>query len=457
MQSTLSLAEKIQRYLKQNNPLPLRRLLARQNFADIIDVLENHIEADDVRTCFQHLNVGKAAKVLSGLSNSLQRLCLAELPVGLSCKLLRQMSTDDAADILQGMEAEDSQRILNGMPLDADTKILQVLMQAAPDTAAGIMSTDFLKISVDATVADAFQLIRQAQEKDFIYYIYLVDALDKLIGVVSLKQLFLVSERLALSQVAEFDVKSLLLTFDQEFVATVFRKYYNLLSMPVTDSDNVICGIITIDDILSVIEEETSEDIYKASGISIEVTDERGLLVGSEFRAFRARFPFLSIALGGQFLTATIIAHYSQTVASAVIAISFLPLLTGLSGSIGSQSETITVRGLALNMIDDNNIITMLAREIRVAFIIAVFFALIVGGLTYGFYQNPYLSLLLASWIVVSQCVFAGIGMFIPYGLKRFFKVDPAGMGGPFITTVSDILTFLLYLSVVTVLVSKLQ
>jgi magnesium transporter len=449
--------EKVHRYLKQNNPSHIRRLLARHNFADIADVFEYHLSQEEVVYCFQHLNVGKAAQVLAGLNTELQSACLASMPTALSSKILRQMAADDAVDILQEMNTSDSQKILEEMPFDTDTRTLHYLMMEAPDTAAGIMSTDYIQLSVESTVAEAMQLLRQAKEKDFIYYVYLVDGHNHLVGVVSIKQLFLVDESVPLSKIGEFDVKSLLVNYDQEFVAKVFRKYYNLLAMPVTDPDNTMRGIITIDDIIDVIEESTSEDIYKASGINIEDVDERGLLVGPEIRAFKARFPFLSISMAGQFLTSTIIAHFSHTVSAAVVAISFMPLLTGLSGSIGTQSETITVRGLALNLITDQNIVALVLRELRVSLIIGSCFAVTVGILSFMLYHNPYLSMLLAFWILGSQCAFACVGMLIPYGVSRIFKVDPAGMGGPLITTVSDILTFFTYLSVVTLFLSKLQ
>lgn len=451
-----SLAERIKRYLAQKNTSALRRLLARHNFADIADVMENTLSTQEAVTCFQYLNVGQAAQVLASINEDLQHLCLASMPTVMGSQILRMMPADDAVDILQEMDTADSQRILEEMPFDIDTRTLHHLMMEEPDSAAGIMSTDYVSISVEATVEEALTLVRQAEEKDFIYYLYLVDSEDHLVGVVSLKQLIIQNEDIPLSKIAQFDVKSLLTSYDQELVANIFRKYYNLLAMPVTDSANVLRGVVTLDDIIDVIEEETSEDIYRASGINMEEVDERGLLIGPVLRAFKARFPWLSITMAGQFLASTIIAHFSHTVATAVVAISFMPMLTGLSGNMGTQSETITVRGLALDIINDKNIGYMLLRELRVAVITGAFFAVCVGILSYFVYHKWQLSLLLSSWILISQCTFAFLGMLIPYGVKRLFKVDPAGMGGPFITTMSDILTFLVYLSVVTLFLKEM-
>ncbi len=458
MNSTMasSLAEKIRRYLNQKNGSALRRLLARHNFADIADVMETVLNREEALGCFQYLNVGQAAQVLASVNEELQHLCLSSLPSLMGSQILRSMPADDAVDILQEMDRMDSQRILEEMPFDTDTRTLHHLMMEQPDSAAGIMSTDYVSVSVEATVGEAMSMVRRAEEKDFIYYCYLVDTEHQLVGVVSLKQLILHDESVPLSRIAQFDVKSLLVNFDQELVANVFRKYYNLLAMPVTDPDNTLRGVITLDDIIDVIEEETSEDIYRASGINLEEVDERGLLIGPVFGAFKARFPWLSITMGGQFLAATIIAHFNHTVSAAVVAISFMPLLTGLSGNMGTQTDTITVRGLSQGLITDDNIWEKLRREIKVALITGLFFAVTVGILSYLIYHRWQLSVLLFSWITISLCISATLGMMIPYSFKRMFNVDPAGMGGPFITTLSDILTFLIYLSVVTMLLKEM-
>lgn len=445
------LSEKIRRYLSQpQKKALLRRLLSRHNFADIADIMENTLSREEAVACFRCLDVGHAAQVLASVNEDLQYACLSSLPTVRGSQILRMMPADDAVDILQEMGTMESKRILDEMPFDVETRTLHHLMLEEPDSAAGIMSTDFITISVEATVGEAMSLVRRAEEKDFIYYCYLTDAEQRLVGVVSLKQLILVDESVPLSRIAHFDVKSLLVNYDQGLAANIFRKYYNLLAMPVVDPDDTLRGIITLDDIVDVIDEESSEDIYRASGITLEEMDERGLLIGPELRAFKARFPWLSITMGGQFLAATIITHFDKTVATAVVAISFMPLLTGLSGNMGTQSETITVRGLAMGIIHDENIVAMLWREVRVALITGSFFATCVGILSLLIYKKWPISLLLASWIVISQCTFAFLGMLIPYAFKRMFKVDPAGMGGPFITTLSDIFTFLVYLSVVT-------
>jgi magnesium transporter len=444
------LGDKIKRLLALGNRGALRRLLARHNFADIAEVLDNGLSEEEAVTCFQFLNVGQAAQVLTSLTEERQKLCLSSLPAMMSSKILREMPADDAVDILQELDPSESSKILGEMPFDTETRTIHHLLMEEPDTAAGLMSPDFIQTSVEGTVGDALALIKRAEEKDFIYYCYLVDSEGKLVGVVSLKQLILVDESVPLQRIATFDVKSLLLTFDQELVANVFRKYYNLLAMPVVDQDEVLRGIITLDDIVDVIDEESSEDYYQASGITMEAIDEKHLLTGPMLGAVKARLPWLGVTLCGQFLAASIIAGYADTVRHAVIAISFMPLLTGLSGNMGTQSESISVRGLALGLITDASFRNLLWRELKVALTMGLTLAIGFSILSFIKYQHWELTLLLFIAITVNLCLAGSLGMLIPYTYRRVFKKDPAGVGGPFITTLMDILTFSTYLYVLT-------
>lgn len=450
------LGEKIRRHLSHQNAPALRRLLARYNYADIAEVLENILTTEEAVTCFQYLDMGLAAQVLASLDEERQHACLAAMGAVMGSKVLRLMAADDAVDILQEMDTAQSQKLLEEMPFDTDTRMIQNLLLEEPDTAAGLMATDFISVNINATVGEAMAEIKKAEEKDFIYYCYLVDDENKLKGVTSLKRLILLDESVPLSRMAEDDVKSLLTHFDQELVANLFRKYDNLLAMPVVDGDNVLRGIITIDDIVYVIDEETSEDIYRASGIEIEEIDEKHLLAGPVWDAVKARMPWLAITVVGQLFAALIIASQSETIRGAVIAISFMPLLTGLTGNMGSQTNTIAVRGMSQNLISESNIIQKLLRELRVAAAIGITFGTAVGLISFFLYHRWELSLLLFVWIIVSMGISAAVGIFVPYASDKYFKVDPATVGGPLITTSSDIITFSLYLYVLSLLMDRM-
>jgi magnesium transporter len=450
---TLLAPDKVKQFLQQRNHNALRRMLARSNFADIADLLENTLTEGEAVQCFQVMNMGQAAQVLVSLSEDRQQACLSSLPALMSSQILRVMAVDDAVDILQDLDLTQTQRILEEMPFDHETRALHHLLLEEPDTAAGIMSMDFVAIPVSSSVGEAMQRIRAADNRFFIYYIYLLDNHQTLVGVVGLKRLLHHTEATPLSDIATFDVKSILIHFDQELVANVFRKYYNLLAMPVVDEYNHLRGIITLDDIVDVIEEESSEDIYRGSGINVEAIDEKHLLTGPVIDAVKARLPWLCVTLVGQLVAANIISSYHETVSAATIAISYMPMLSGLSGNMGTQSETIAVRGLALNLITNDNFMDKLRRELGVSLITGITFSTAAFLLTFLQYQHLLLSSLLACSVMIILCLASSLGIFLPYAYQKYFKQDPAGVGGPFITTLLDILTFTAYLSLVTALI----
>ncbi len=453
---TTPLDEKIKRFLETRNGSALRRLLVRYNFADIAEVMENHLTLEEAVTCFQYLDVGQAAQVLTSLDQERQVACLSSLPTLMSSQILRFMASDDAVDILQELDTQQSQKILKEMPFDVETRMIHHLMMEEPDTAAGLMSTDFLQINIESTVGDALNLIKNAEEKDFVYYCYLVDGQNRLVGIASLKQLILHSEDTELHKVAQFDVKSVQISDDQEVVVNLFRKYYNLLAVPVVNENEIIHGIITLDDIIEIIDEESSEDIYLASGINLEEMDEKNLLTGPMLKAVKARIPWLMVTMVGELFASSITASFHETVAAAAIAISFMPLLSGLSGNMGTQSETISVRGLALNLVNTENIKEKITRELGVGIVTGFIFAFTVGMYSLIVYRHWVLSVILFVAIIFSLCLSAALGITLPYVFHKYFKQDPAGVGGPMITTLLDILTFSAYLYVITLFLHQM-
>jgi magnesium transporter len=414
----LQLPQRLRRLVAMRNPPTIRRELAHVHPIDLSEALEEHLELQQILVVLKSLRVSQSASVLLNFTDALRFKCLEELPPGLSSQMLRFLPADEAVDMLQELDSDQSRKILSQMPFDADTQTIHHLLLEDPDSAAGLMTTDYVSVGIDKTVADALAEIRTADRNDFIYYCYLVNREHQLVGVASLKGLLGHPEDTPLQQVATFDVKSILVSYDQEFVVNLFRKYDTLLAIPVVEHDDTLRGIVTLDDVISLVEEEASEDIYRYSGINIEEIDEKNLLTGPIIKAVQARMPWLCITLFGQFIAATIIASYSQTVSKATIAISFMPLLTGLSGNMGTQSDTISVRGLSLNLLNHDNFWSKLRREMRVALSIGIIFALTIGGLTYFQYHHWQLSVLLMIWITLAPCFSATIGLSIPFIYK---------------------------------------
>ncbi len=446
------LSTQIQEMLKENRRLGLKHMLSRANFADLTDVCERYLSLEDMKRCLALMPLSKAAEVIASLETERRIAGILSMPAPRASRILRLMPDDDAVDILQELPLEARRKLLGEMPTDDDTHSIHQLLLEEPDTAAGLMSTDYVSVQADKTVGEATEEIRRASEKDFIYYVYLVAQQEELVGVVSVKTLLLKHPETPLHQVAMFDVKHIEAQADQSEVVTRFRKYHNLLAMPVVDESHRLQGIVTLDDVLDVLEEETVEDIYQASGIFLDDQDERNLLSGPVWKAVRARLPWLSVTIVGQMIGSLIITQFHDTVAKAVVAVSFMPLLSGLSGNIGSQTDVVTVRGLALNQIRPDNFLQKLCRELLVALSIATICACVVGLISYISYHSAWLSWLLMISIMVSLCTSAVLGMVIPFWIRQVFRYDPAGIGAPFLTTFMDILTFSVYLFVLTLL-----
>ncbi len=455
------IAGRVREHIYKKQPrFSLRQYLNTLHFADIADALEGELTHQEGLVCLEAITPSFAAHILNALDAEHQHYFIRHLnPVKFS-RIIRAMPADDAVDLLQALSTEEAKRVLGELPQDAETKSLHELLLESPDTAAGIMSTDYVSIAQTATIGEAIEVLQNADEHDFVYYLYLTDETGGLVGVVSLKTILLAYKTLErpLLEVALTDeIKSVHEGFDQELVANIFRKYYNLLAMPVVDEENRLIGIITLDDVIDVIDEESQEDLFRTSGIRVdEEVDERDLLMGRSIYAFRARVPWLSVTLVGQLCVASIIGFFTDTVSQAVAAFSFLPLLCGLSGNIGTQSDTISVRGIALDLINPLNIRQQVLRELRVAGMIATSFAIILGGASYLMYGHLTLSLLLMSYILVGNCFSAMMGILIPYTIKFIFKQDPAGVGGPFITTVMDLSMYISYLSLLAWLGDKI-
>lgn len=431
----------------------LRQLLSHVHFADLADVFESHLSLSQCIACLEVLTLQQASQVLVSLMAGLQRQLLLALPPQKASRLIRQLASDDAVDILQELSLDEARAILGELPVDADTHTIHQLLIEAPDTAAGLMSTSFVSVGLNATVEEALNAIRTADATDFIYYVFLTDAEEHLLGVISVKTLLLTHEvRTPLASLASMDVKSVAEQFDQERVVNVFRKYHNFLALPVTDTYGRLVGIITLDDIVDVIDEESQDDLYRSQGINLEDMDERNLLTGSSWLAVKARIPWLFVTLLGQLVVASIIGVFTNTVANEVKAFSFLPLLCGVSGNMGVQSDTISVRGIALDAVRPDTYPMLLKRELKVALIMGSVFALVLGTASFVMYRHVFLSGLLAVFVMVAMVISALLGMSLSVLIKYRFKQDPAGVGGPFITAFMDLSLYVLYLLTLTAL-----
>jgi magnesium transporter len=363
-------------------------------------------------------------------------------------RLTNKMELDDAADILAYLDDERMLKILENIQRPIE---LRELLSYEPDTCGGIMTPSFISIRADLKIAAALRYVRlKAKESsNQMVYIYVTKRFGELAGVISIRQLFMADDKSTVGEHMSEETISVKVHDDQELAANLISKY-RFLAIPVVNNNNQLVGIITIDDVVDVIEEEATEDIYQSSGINVsDAMSGDSSFVKAHVQAYKSRTPWLIITLFGQYISATVIAKFDTTVAAMPIAISFMPLLAGLAGNIGTQSSTIMVRGISLGQIDTDRSIKLFLNEIITGFFIGLTCALITAAVSFIVYNNYLLSILIAVSLLASMILSVGLATLIPIVFKKM-NIDPAVASGPLITTLNDVISFFVYLSLIT-------
>lgn len=452
------------------NTIDLKNILSEIDEAQISELRSvlDEFHPQDIASEYKNLEEKERILLFDVLSNDqgaavfveLEKRYIKELFENLSddqiTKFANQMELDDAADILSMLNDDRMLKIFEKIQRPYE---LKELMSFESDTCGGMMTPDFISVRADLKIEAALRYIRlKARENDSqILYIYVTKKFGELVGVITLKELFLAKDTETVGEHMSEDVISVRVTDDQEKAVGLFSKY-RFLAIPTINENDQLVGIITFDDVVDVIQKETTEDILQSSGINVEdqslYTSSRTLFL-EYFTAYKARTPWLIITLMGQCVAATIIAKFDQVIALLPVAFAFMPLLSGLSGNIGNQSSTLVVRGLSTGEVDVDKTSQLLFHELIISICIGITCSIITGLISYYLYANQLLSILIASSLIITMMLSVGLGTLTPILFKKL-KLDPATASGPLITTGVDILTFFVYLSFITMFISKL-
>ncbi len=421
------------------------------------DLAEIMTELDDKERnrLFTLLSREQAAEVFSDIDTELFEELFALLKREQKVAVLDLMAQDDIVDILGEVSEALKARII--ALLDAESKTdVQELLVYPEDTAGGIMTKDYIDIKRDMTIARATEYLREnAPDAETVYYVYVTDDSDRLVGIISLRQLIVSSPWVTIDQVMNQSVIHVYVDTDQEDVARVVSKY-DLLVVPVVDDDERLVGIITVDDVIDVIEEEATEDMLKFAGTTDEELDHyEDDIAKSIYYSVKARLPWLIITIFGGLLSSFVISNYQGALAADQTLAMFMPLLAGMGGNVGTQSSTLTVRNIAINDIRGVEAWRALAQEIIVGFIVGLICALIVAGLSYFMRGRYLLSVIVGVAMWANIVTAATIGTIVPLLFKRV-GVDPAVASAPFITTTIDITGLSIYFSLATALMVAL-
>jgi magnesium transporter len=428
----------------------LTKVIAKTHPADIAHLFR-YLDLKEQRVLFNLIDdPEKSAYVLSETDNATGAQILEQLEKETITEILQEMPYDDAVDIIRNMPEEVAEEILHIME-DKHSDEIEQLLQYDEDTAGGIMATEIFSLQEDLTVSEAIKALQEAEHVEMVFYLYITDEHNHLVGVLSLRQLLMVPPATRLKDIMTTDVIRVRTDMDQEEVAQMVAKY-DLLAIPVVDEGNKMMGIITVDDVIDVLRQEATEDIYKMAGAS-----EEELLYGYKaFKIARLRLPWLVTNLFGGVITGYLMWLFKVTLKEVIALITFVPVITGMGGNVGGQSATIVVRGFATGKIDFSTLRGVFFRELRVGLIMGVVCGLVIAAVAFIWHSNPYLGMVVGVAMVTAITVAAMMGVIAPSMFKRL-GIDPAIASNPFVQTANDITGILIYFGTATLFISHLR
>lgn len=439
---TMEYIDRLKSLIEENNTEAVKKLMDDLHTADIAELMDD-LTIDEAKFIYLLLDGEEASDVLIEIPEYDRKRLLKVLPSEfIASKFLEFMDSDDAADVVADLDEDRKIEVLNEIEDLEQAGDIVDLLEYEEDTAGGIMAKELVKVNENWTVATCLKEIsKQAEDVDEIYYIYVVDDMEKLKGVLSLKKLILTNTNTQISNIYNADVKMVNTGARQEEVAELMDKY-DLVAIPVTDEIGRLKGRITFDDVIDFVREEAEKDYQMASGITGDVEPGDKIIA-----LLKARFPWLIIGMLGGIMGSLVLSSHEESLSRVTELAFFIPLIAAMAGNVGVQSSAIVVQSIASGVKNIESTATKLIKEVSVALVTASFFSLLI--FLYVFISRGEMSLTytvsITLFIVILFASF--LGTMIPLILHRL-KIDPAVATGPFITTMNDILGLLIYLSI---------
>ena len=358
-------------------------------------------------------------------------------------EILEEMSTDEIVDFVATLNEQQEEEVLSNLNIE-DLEDVKELMQYDPDTAGGIMTTEFISIRQNKTVLKTLEYLQQnGHEAEMAFYMYVVDKEDHLKGVVSVRDIITSKFDVKIEDITNPNVVSLNINDDQEVIAAIFDKY-DYIMLPVVDDNNVIKGIVTVDDVIDIIQEETTEDMHLLAGVDGDEKVDSNII-----ESIRSRLPWLVINLITAILAASVVSRFSATIEAVVALAAINPIIAGMGGNAGNQSMTIVVRAIALNELNGENAKKVFFKELIVGMISGLTIGLLIGIGCQIVYGNFFLGIVTALSMLLNLIIATMVGYLVPVILVKL-KVDPALASSIFVTTCTDCFGFFIFLSLAT-------
>jgi magnesium transporter len=379
---------------------------------------------------------------LTEVDETIRLRILEELPTAAVVEGVREMESDDAVYLLEDLDDEDKAEILSQLPFQ-DRLALQRSLDYPEDSAGRRMQTDFIAVPAFWTVGQTIDYLREQKDlPEEFYEIYVIDPGFRLMGAVSLNRLLRTPRRTRMTEIMRDERHLVLATQDQEEVARLFERY-NLVSAAVVDEAERMVGVITVDDILDVIQAEAEEDIRALAGVGDEEISD------TVFYAVRTRSVWLIVNLGTAFLASWVIGLFDATIEQMVALAILMPIVASMGGNAATQTMTVAVRALATRDLVVGNAWRIIRREFMVGLVNGVCFATIVGLISALWFTNPMLGVVIGAAMIINLLSAALAGILIPLGLNRL-KIDPAVASSVFVTMITDVVGFFAFLGLAT-------
>src|SRR6476620_4034734 len=433
--------DSVKRLQRMGATANLVNLLQKQHPADLAQLF-SELPDKDRHSAFSLLVERNSRLAMEGLS---------ELGPETGARLLADRSADEIVQLVQDLPSDDAAAIIDYLPEELAAAVLEQmqkrpaggdvgeLLEYEEQTAGRIMNPKVFALSEDMTAGEAITALQGSRDVEVVFYLYVIDVRRHLVGVVSLRRLLLVSPETPLKRIMTTDIISVRVDMDQEEVARQVASY-NLLAIPVVDDENKLAGVITVDDVIDVIKDEATEDVYRLAGVA---GDDRVFATATE--SLRKRVPWLEVNLVTAFLAASVVALFEGRIKDVPALAVFMPVVAGMGGHAATQTLTVIVRGIALGELTWSNTRKALFKEAAVGMGNGIACGTIGALVAWLFSSDPMLGGILAMAMIINMFVAATAGTLIPLML-RAMKIDPALASSVFITTLTDVFGFFSFL-----------
>jgi magnesium transporter len=437
--------DSVKRLLRIGASANLLNLLQKQHPADLAQIFSElpDKEREAAFSLLAERNGRLAMEAISELGPEAGAALLATRSAEEIAKLAQEIPSDDAAALIDYLPEELSAAVLDLMR-PKESGVVENLLEYDEQTAGRIMNPHVFALSEDMTVGEAITELQTNRDVEMVFYLYVVDERRHLVGVVSLRRLLLVSPETPLKRIMTADLISARVDMDQEEVARQVASY-NLLAIPVVDQENKLAGVITVDDVIDVIKDEATEDIYRLAGVT---GDERVFSPAAE--TFRKRLPTLTIQLVTTFAAAAVVALFEGTIGKVTALAIFMPIVAGMGATAATQTLTVIVRGIGLGELTWSNARKALLKEASIGVGNGVLLGVVAALVAWAAKGDPVLGLLLGAAMIINLFVAATAGTLVPLGL-RAANLDPALASSVVVTTMTDVLGFGTFLGLATV------